>query len=446
MKNNVVELSLQKIISTWWPLAASWLLMGIESPVLSSVMARLPQAEINLAAYGGIVFPIMLIVEAPILMILSASTALCTDRSSYKKVYRFMLVSSSILTVAHILASFTPLYYFLAEDLIGAPQEIIEPARLGLMIMTPWTFSIAYRRFQQGVMIRFNNSQAVGVGTLVRLAADVVVLAIGYWIGNIPGVVVATIAQAMGVICEAVYAGIRVRPIYGEYLKPAPNVQPALSWATFARFYTPLAITSFISLAWQPIGSAALSRMNMPVPSLAVWSVVSGLVFMFRSAGMAYNETVVALLDRPYSYNSLKKFTLILIAGITAVYVLFAATPVAYYWFGAITALDPVLAAMAVTAFWLSLPIPALNVLQSWFQGAIVHQKKTRAIPEAMGVFLATALVILIIGIYSKTLVGLYVGSVAFSLANLTQTTWLWLRSKQMLASLARRDAIVNER
>ena len=419
--------------------------MGIEAPLLSSVMARLPQAEINLAAYGGIVFPIMLIVEAPILMLLSASTALCTDWVSYKKINRFMILSGGLLTAAHILAAFTPFYYFLAEKLIGAPQEIVEPARLGLMIMTPWTFSIAYRRFQQGVMIRFNDSQAVGIGTMVRLVSDVLILGIGYAIGNIPGVVVATSAQAIGVISEAVYAGIRVRPIHREYLKPAQPVQPALTWTAFFRFYTPLAITSFISLSWQPIGSAALSRMNMPVPSLAVWSVVSGLVFMFRSAGMAYNETVVALLDRPYSFNSLRKYSLVLISGITAVYIIFAATPAVRFWFGTITALEPALTIMAVIAFWLSLPIPGLNVLQSLFQGAIVHKKKTHAIPEAMGVFLATALAILMVGIHSKTLVGLYVGSVAFTIANVTQTTWLWLRSKQVLSSLARRDAVTNE-
>lgn len=445
MKNSVTELSLQKIFTTWWPLAASWLLMGIESPALNSIMARLQQPEINLAAYGGIVFPIMLIVEAPIIMLLSASTALCIDWSSYRKVYRFMLVSSSLLTVVHILAAFTPLYYFLAESLIGAPQEIIEPARLGLMIMTPWTCSIAFRRFQQGVMIRFNNSQAVGIGTMVRLTADVVVLAIGYLIGSIPGVIVATTAQAMGVICEALYAGIRVRPIIREYIKPAPPVQPALTWTTFVRFYTPLAITSFISLVWQPIGSAAMSRMSMPVPSLAAWSVVSGLVFMFRSVGMAYNETVVALLDIPYSFKALKKFALVLLTGVTVAYVLVAATPASYYWFGVITALDPALTIMALNAFWLSLPIPALTVLQSWFQGAIVHYKKTQAIPEAMAVFLVTVLIILGIGISSKTIIGLYVGTVAFSLANLTQTSWLWLRSRQIFASLARRDAVVSD-
>ena len=71
----------RKIFTVWWPLALSWLLMGIELPMLTSVVARLPDPEINLAAYGEIVFPLALILEAPVLMLLSASTALSQDLS-----------------------------------------------------------------------------------------------------------------------------------------------------------------------------------------------------------------------------------------------------------------------------------------------------------------------------------------------------------------------------
>ena len=38
---------------TWFPLALSWLMMGIELPLLSAVVARLANPEVNLGAYGG---------------------------------------------------------------------------------------------------------------------------------------------------------------------------------------------------------------------------------------------------------------------------------------------------------------------------------------------------------------------------------------------------------
>ena len=58
--------------------------------------------------------------------------------------------------------------------------------------MTPWTWAIAYRRFNQGVMIRFGHSRAVGTGTVVRLTAEVTVLLGTYLSGRVPGIVVAT--------------------------------------------------------------------------------------------------------------------------------------------------------------------------------------------------------------------------------------------------------------
>jgi len=78
-----MRLPLTTIHRTWWPLAASWLLMAMELPALSAVVARLPNPQINLAAWGGVVFPVSLIIEAPIIMLLAASTALSKDMASY---------------------------------------------------------------------------------------------------------------------------------------------------------------------------------------------------------------------------------------------------------------------------------------------------------------------------------------------------------------------------
>ncbi len=221
----------RKIFATWWPLAASWLLMSLELPALSAVIARLPNPAINLAAYGGVVFPLALIFESPIIMLLAASTALSKDCASYQRLRTYMMRAGLALTVVHILVAFTPLYYVVVEGIIGAPQVIVEPARLGLMIMTPWTWSIAYRRFNQGVLIRMGHSKSVGLGTVVRLSANLVVLTIGYMAGDVPGIVVGTSAVACGVICEAIYAGLVVRPVLHNELRLAPVVEPAAQLA-----------------------------------------------------------------------------------------------------------------------------------------------------------------------------------------------------------------------
>ena len=432
---------MQRIIRTWWPLAASWMLMAAELPALSAVVARLPNPSINLAAYGGVVFPLALIIESPILMLLSASTALSRDWASYRKIWRFMMVTSAVMTGLHLLLVFTPLYYVVVRGILGVPEVIVEPARIGLMIMTPWTWAIAYRRYHQGVLIRFGHSKAVGAGTVMRLSANGLVLLIGYSLGTVSGIVVATSAVIAGVISEAVYIGLAVRPVLRDDVKPAPPVVPPLVWRAFFAFYIPLALTSFISLVAQPIGSAGLSRMPDPIASLAVWPVVTGLLFLIRSLGFAFNEVVVALLDRRGMMSSLRLFTGILAVSVTAFLLLFVMTPLSEVWFGRISALPPHLAELARTGLWLTLPIPALTALQSWYQGSIVNSRRTRGITEAVVIFLVVNIALLWAGVAWGQAIGLYVGLAAFTISTAAQTTWLWWRSRPALRAVAARDA-----
>ncbi|MDX1437500.1 MAG: hypothetical protein R3335_11855, partial [Anaerolineales bacterium] len=126
------EVPLKKVFTTWWPLAASWFLMGLELPAVSAVIARLSDPEINLAAYGGVVFALALLIEAPIIMMLAASTALSKNQVAFQRLFRFMMVLAGGLTLLHILVAFTPLYYIVVEDLIGAPPKVVEIARIGL--------------------------------------------------------------------------------------------------------------------------------------------------------------------------------------------------------------------------------------------------------------------------------------------------------------------------
>jgi len=437
-----IQLTSRRIFNTWWPLAASWLLMGIELPLISAVIARLENPEISLAAYGGIIFPLALIIESPIIMLLAASTALSKDWASFLKIQRFMMITSAILTFIHMLIVLTPLYYVIVETLFGAPQEIIEPARIGLLIMLPWTWSIAYRRFHQGMLIRFGHSKSISTGTLIRLGVDILVLAIGYAIHDVSGVVVASSAVATSVLCEAIYVGIIARPVIDHELKPTPPISPALTWRAFFAFYIPLVMTSLLSLLVQPIGAAALSRMPDPIDSLATWAVVSGLVFMFRSGGIAFNEVVVALLDEFQAAAILWKFAGKLILITSGIWLLIMATPISSIWFQTISALPIHLAELAQIGIWITLPMPALAVLQSWYQGALLHSHKTRGITEAVVLYLFVNIATLTLGVLSGKITGLYIGLASFVFSTLLQTVWLWHRSKGSISEVHQRDEV----
>lgn len=433
--------SLRRIAALWWPLAASWLLMAVEGPALSAVVARMADPKIHLASYGSIVWPLVLIIEAPILMLLAASTALSKDWPSYVKMRRFMMRLSAALTAIHVLVAFTPLSRFVIGTLIGAPAEIVEPAALGLKIMTPFAWAVAYRRFHQGVLIRFGYSRSVGLGTLLRLLADGLVLAAGYAIGDVPGTAVASAAITAGVLVEAAFVGLRVQPILNGRLRLARPVEPPLTLRGFVDFYIPLAMTSLLALLMTPIGSAGQSRMPNALESLAAWPVVSGLVFMFRSTATAYNEVVVALLDEPGAWRNLRRFTGLLVALVTGIMLLIAATPLSDFWFRTLSGLSPSLADLAHRSLWFALPLPALNAAYSWYQGAIVHSRHTRGITEAVVLYLVLTSALLAVGVAWGQATGIFVAWAAIGVGTLVQTVWLWHRSRPAMAEVRQQDA-----
>jgi hypothetical protein len=429
----------REVLRAWLPLAASWLLMGLELPAVSAVMARLPDPARSLAAYGGVVFPLALLIESPVIMLLAASTALSRDAASYRVVRRFMTGLGLAFFSLHALVAFTPLYDVVVARWLHVPGEIVEPARLGIRIMLPWVPSIAFRRTQQGVLIRFGRAREVGIGTAVRLSALGLVLGLGLAVGRVPGIVVGTCAVAAGVVSEALYAGFRVRPVLAGPVRQAPPVSPPLDARRFVRFYLPLMITPLFNFLAMPLASAAMSRLPRAMDSLAAWPVLSGVVFTLRSTGFALNEVVVALLDRPHALAVLRRFTLGLVVVLTGIGIAACLTPLGHAWFAEVSALPPALAALGVIGLALSIPMPGLAALQSLHQGTIVHSHRTRGVTEAMIAFFAIAAVSMVAGGFLlRDLPGIYVATGALVAGNVAQYAWLAWRSRGLGGAAAR--------
>jgi len=436
------DLESRRVLETWWPLAGSWLLMAAELPLVSAVVARLPDPTVHLAAIGGIVFPLALLVESPIIMLLAASTALSRDRTSYLRLLRFTNGAGLVLTLCHVVLAFTPAYDLVVERLLHAPPEIREPARLGLRLLVPWTWAIAHRRFHQGVLIRHGRSRAVGMGTGVRLLANSLVLFGGFLAGELPGTAVAAAALSTGVLSEAAYVRLRVRPVLrGELRHPVPS-EPALTRLGFLRFYVPLAMTSLLNLLMEPIGAAAIGRMPRALDSLAIWPVISGFVFMVMSLGVAFNEVVVALLGQPGARRVLRRFALGLAAfSILPLLVPALCPPVASLLLETVTGLPRHLATLAQRGLWFALPLPGLAVVQSWYQGNLVYSRRTRGIPESLGLFLLTASAVAFTGVLWGGAPGLFVGLAALVTGGGVQALWLRRRCHRAWREEALRPA-----
>src|SRR5690606_38696635 len=113
----------------------------------------------------------------------------------------------------------------------------------GLQVTLLWTWAIAYRRFHQGLLIRYGRSYHVSIGTVVRLIVMTATVITAALLGA-PGIMAAGLAITTGVIAEAIYAGVTTHPVVTGPLSRETPVRPPLDWPTFRAFYVPLALTS----------------------------------------------------------------------------------------------------------------------------------------------------------------------------------------------------------
>jgi hypothetical protein len=434
VESATTPLTMRRITQTWWPLAAGWFFMTVEIPFISAIIARNPEPEVNLAAWG-LVFSIALILASPAMMLLSASTALSKDWPSYRKVERYTWAITALLTALHALLVFTPLFDFVVVRLMAAPDQIIAPSRTGLIIMLPYVAALAYRRFNYGVLIRFGYTKAVTYGALVRLSTDVLVAGILLFAGVQSGLILATVIFTSGIIVEAVYSGLRIRPVLPE-LRSSPLVKQVITLSSFSRFYIPLVMTSVLMIIVQPMGTAALSRMPHPLESLAVWPVVYSMLILFSSAGTAFTEAVVVLLEKPRAVFALHSFTMRMATIMVGLLLLMNATPLATFWFDNVAALPPDMAPQATWALWFSLLVPGMAFLQSWHTGTLVNLRQTRAITESVALSLAVHGGILYLGVVWGQVPGLYVAIVGLVAGHAARTFWLFMRTRRAMRNL----------
>ena len=414
----------------WLPLFASWLLMTAEGPIVSAAINRLPNEVIMLAAQG-IVVSLSVTIESPIINLLATSTALVKDRASFLQVRRFTIHWMVLLTAVTILIAFTPVFDLVVVRWLGTPDNVAEWVRPGLRIMTLWTAAIAWRRFLQGVLIAFNQPRKMAWGTAVRLlTSGGTVIALASFT-SLPGVVNGTTALMAGVIAEAIYATLAIRPLLQNELsatgKPA---ETELTYRDLLLFHLPLAGTAVMVLLVQPLVTFSLARLDRPTESLAAWPVVFQIMLMARAAALAMPEAVIALTKGPETYQPIRRFSLVVAGTVAVVVALFTFTPLAHFYLFGVQDMTTEVGNLALGSLVYFLPFPTLTVIGMWLRGLLINGRKTTAVNVAMVVNMVVTVLVLALGL-ARQWPGLPTAAAALTLAVLAEIIYLGWRAQR---------------
>jgi Na+-driven multidrug efflux pump len=423
--NTKRELTQKSILAFWIPLAATWLMMSVEGPYLSALIARLAEPKFNLAAYG-IAFSLALIIEAPVIMMMSASTALVKDYQSFKQLRKFNYILSLSLTATMIVFILPPIFYFVTEDLIGLPREVSYLTHLAVMILIPWPGAIGYRRFYQGILIRNNLTRLVAYGTIIRLTSMSLTAFILYMFTDVPGVVVGASALSTAVICEAIASKLMVKQFLVKLKAQASEFQNELTMKEIIRFYYPLALTSILTLGIQPFVTFFIGQSRMAIESFAVMPVVTSFVFIFRGLGLSYQEVVVALIgDNMGNLDQLKRFALKLASFVAGTLMLIAFTPLAEIWFRDVSGLSESLTEFAKLPLMIMSFFPAFTVLISFQRAVLVKANETKQITYGTAIEFVGIIIVVAVCIKFFSLVGAVAATIAFVIGRMAACGYL---------------------
>ena len=396
------------------PLASTWLMMSFEGPFLAALIARLPDPRYNLAAHG-VAFAMAIIIEAPVIMMMGAATALVDGRIPYLRLRRFTRVLNVLMTLGMLVLVATPAHELVLQDWLGLDEKIAALTRGAMAILVPWPAAIGYRRFHQGLLIRRGSTRLVAYGTAVRLTSMTATAVVLFLVTDLPGAWLAACSLSTGVLVEAAVARYLV---HGEirYLSSAdaPEGTP-VTYRDIWNFYLPLAWTSVVGLAAHPMVTFFMGHAVRSLESLAVLPVINALTFIFRALGLAYQEVVITLLGRSESNRGpVLRFAASLGLATSVGLAIIVATPLSRVWFQTLSGLDAELAHFALLPARMLIPLPALSVLLSLQRGVLMSARHTQPITWATVAEIVTIAAILTLLVVPLDTVGAVAAAAAF--------------------------------
>jgi len=400
-------------------------MMSVEGPFLSALIARLDDPIYNLAAYG-VAFAFALIIEAPVIMMMSASTALVRDSYSFNKLKRFTYFLITGITLLMLILVIPVIFYFIAEDLIGLPKRVAYLTHIATIILLPWPAAIGYRRFYQGVLIRNNLTRRVAYGTIIRLTTMAITAFVIYFYFDVPGVVVGASALTVAVLAEAIASRLMTISIVKKLHDNPSTNNEKITYKEIYKFYYPLAVMSLLSLGVQPFVTFFVVQSRMAIESLAVLPVITSFVFIFRALGLSYQEVIIAQMgDDKGGYIPLRNFAVVL-AGVLSIFLLIIAfTPLADFWFKEVSGLSEFLSEFARTPLKIMAIIPALTVFISFQRSVLVSDKNTTPITWGTAIEFTVIVIVMLLSINVFSFVGAVAATISFVVGRTAANVYL---------------------
>lgn len=373
------RVSLGQLWREFLPLSLSDVTMACGDPLVTTTLAHLPDARSNIAGVG-IAKTLAIFFESPIIMMLHASNAVATDARSRAVLWRFMLLAGGGLSLLLALLGIPLIFDVVGTQLLGIPTALIPRVREVLWLMILWPFSIAWRRYFQGLLIHSGNSQPIAQASIVRLLTMAIVLAIGISL-NFSGSVIAGLSLIIGVIIETILITIAAYRC-GATLPPVDRSTDSnlpRNLGSMWRFYWPLANSMLVAWGGRALLVGAISRAEDGQIALAAWPAAWGLVIVIANSTRMVQQIIIKYQGR-VADRLLLNFALSVGLACSILLLLISTTPIGDTIVQSFIGSDPLLVDRIKPVLLICAIVPLLVAIQNATQGFLVSAGKTSSV------------------------------------------------------------------
>ncbi|HEY9849092.1 MAG TPA: hypothetical protein V6D28_06520 [Leptolyngbyaceae cyanobacterium] len=396
--NSPSKISFLDLWRQFIPLSLSDVAMACGDPMMTTALAHLPDTRVNLAALG-IAKSLAVFFESPIITILHASNALAPTARSRRALWRFTLLAGGGLSALLLLLTLPFVFATLGGTLLGIPSQLQQTVRIVLTLMILWPFTIAWRRYFQGLLIHAGHSQAVAQASIARL----VIVALVLWSGftfKVEGALLAGTALMAGVVLEALVVTLAAQKL-GATRPPHPtDSEPKLptNLKSVWKFYWPLASSMLVVWGGRAMLVGIIARAQDADIALAAWPAAWGLVLVIANATRMVQQVIIKnrgqVADRQliaFALSAGMLCSLLLLLGST--------TPLGLIVVESFVGKDSALVEAIRPVLLLCAFVPLLVAVQNATQGFLVGSGQTLGVNRATWIGTIILLVVAFLGV-----------------------------------------------
>ena len=447
MEPNCRQVTYGQIARLFLPLGATPVLIAVSHTMSSATLARLPEPELNLAAFA-VLQALTNAIKAPTNATRQMVVALVDGKESYRKVTTFLRIVGSGFVAALLLLALTPL----GERALRA-AGLSDPAELSLaseallfVVLLPAVEM--FRNLVHGLALGHRGAAMFPVGLGVRTVAIALMLGTFLWTGALPGVLVGAIAWTSGIAVEGGFLAVYLIRRFGSLARVAHTIprkaDRPVSYAVIVRFFAPMAVMLWIAGFLHPLVQSGVGGSDAPTLSLAAYGVAQGLLTLLAGGASMIHQCTLAFVrdERDPNWRRVRIFSLGTGLALASVTLFIALGPAGRWVVMGLMGIPETVGKIALQTLAVFSIQPLVAAWREAYWGMLMLQRRTSIIGLAKTANLAAvaAAVLTVFG-PASALLGLnaaVIGAGVFCLGEAVESTVIWRHSKH--AAARRRD------